>query len=126
MTAPLPSIRVFKASDADFDTGPHIGTSLRGILNITYADLVRVFGRPDPELCDGDKTDAEWIIMSPSGIIATIYNYKDGRNYLGKAGLPKTRITEWHIGGHSGEAVALVTRALAAAGVPFTLYREDR
>lgn len=83
-----------------------VGGSLQGRINITYAELKKVLGLPH----EGDdyKVDAEWSINFNNGINATIYNYKDGKNYNGKSGLPKTKITDWHIGGESEEAVKLV------------------
>lgn len=86
-------------------------SSLQGTITATYADLVRTFGEPDSD-GDGSKTDVEWDITFPSGVIATIYNWKDGRAYCGEAGLPVESITDWHIGGTSYDAVFEVTRAL--------------
>lgn len=83
------------------------GTSLQGYLNTSYKSLVAVFGEPN---CEGDgyKVDAEWI-GSINGKTFTIYNYKDGRNYMGKEGLATTKITDWHIGGNDKQtAVELV------------------
>ena len=73
------------------------GTSLSGYLNTTYKKLCKVFGKPNGKT-DGYKVDAEWI-GSINGKVFTIYNYKDGKNYNGKNGTPKTKITDWHIGG---------------------------
>lgn len=84
---------------------------LQDTLIATYADLVRTFGEPDSE-GDGYKTDVEWSITFPSGVIATIYNWKNGRAYCGEAGQPVESITDWRISGSSYDAVFEVTRAL--------------
>lgn len=93
-----------------------IGTSLKGYLDIGYAALVATLGEPwtsEP----GDKSDALWTILfadgpggddAPDGTLATIYNYKDGQNYLGDGGTPTEEITHWHVGGRSQRAVELV------------------
>lgn len=86
------------------------GTFLQNEVKTTYAHLCAVFGKPTTK-GDGYKVDAEWIILTPEGIV-TIYNYKDGKNYLGKDGLEVEKITEWHIGGHSNMAVDYIGKAL--------------
>lgn len=88
------------------------GTYLQGYVRATYAELRAAFGRPTNG--DGYKIDACWVIQE-GDVVATVYNYKNGRNYLGKRrGTPKTRITEWNIGGRSRAAVDLIERRLAA------------
>jgi hypothetical protein len=73
-------------------------TSRVGEIDAVYADLVSALGAPmDPGY---EKCDAYWLILWPDGIVATVYNYKDGRRYLGDAGLPVEQIREWHIGSH--------------------------
>lgn len=89
-----------------------VGTCLQGYIDADYATLVRVFGRPSRG--DGYKVDAEWCIRFDDGTIATVYNYKDGKNYLGRNGMPKTKIRDWHIGGTSKAAVERVHAALSA------------
>lgn len=86
------------------------GTSLQGYITAGYFDLKRLFGKPT----DGDKykTDAEWEIEFSDGTVATIYNYKDGKNYCGSEGTPKTKITEWNIGGRTKKAVELVMEVI--------------
>ncbi len=74
------------------------GTSYSGAINISYAKLVEVLGE-GTDYFDNYKSDAEWVIQFGSGQIATIYNYKDGRNYMGDEGLDKEDIRDWHIGG---------------------------
>ena len=64
-----------------------------------YSKLKKVFGEPGPS--DGYKSDAEWEIEFEDGQVATIYNWKNGKNYKGYNGTPKTKITNWHIGGKS-------------------------
>jgi len=74
-----------------------IGTSLVGEIKVPYKKLVKLLGKPN---ANGDdyKTDAEWGIVVNDKIM-TIYNYKDGKNYLGKNGIATTKLTDWHIGG---------------------------
>ncbi len=76
------------------------GTSYLGAIDISYAELVEVLGE-GTDYFDDYKSDAEWVVLFGSGQIATIYNYKDGRNYMGDDGLDKEDIRDWHIGGKS-------------------------
>lgn len=73
------------------------GTSFKGYATAPYSRIVEVFGEPTSN-GDGYKVDVEWVIDTPHGI-ATIYNYKDGKAYLGERGLKVEDMTEWHIGG---------------------------
>jgi len=76
------------------------GGSLQSQIDITYDELVEILGEPNAET-DGYKTDAEWNFEF-DGVPFSIYNYKDGVNYLGLAdGLPVEFITDWHIGGEN-------------------------
>ncbi len=82
------------------------GTHLQGYIDITYAELKAKFGKPHNS--DGYKVDAEWDIEFADGTVATIYNWKNGKNYNGKNGLGKTKITDWHIGGNDIKVVQKV------------------
>lgn len=79
------------------------GTSLKGYIDFDYYDLVEIFGKEHSD-GDGYKVDAKWGLQFSNGVVATIYNYKDGKNYCGAEGLDKEDITEWHIGGKSALA----------------------
>lgn len=85
------------------------GTYFQGELDMSYARLKKLFGKPTNG--DGYKVDAEWMLEFDDGTVATIYNYKDGKNYNGKHGTPKTKIRDWHVGGFSERAVDLVREA---------------
>ena len=76
------------------------GTSLKGHIDIDYATLVKIFGKEHSD-GDGYKVDCEWDLQFSNGVVATIYNYKDGKNYCGRSGLAKKNLTDWHIGGKS-------------------------
>ena len=76
------------------------GTSLKGYIGCDYATLVEVFGKEHSD-GDGYKVDAEWCLQFSNGVVATIYNYKDGKNYCGEDGYDKEDLTDWHIGGKS-------------------------
>jgi len=89
---------IIKVCIPDFHYSPIAGTSFKDYIDISYNRLVKTFGKPNK---GEDKTDAEWIILTSEGCI-TIYNYKDGKNYLGNKGLKTKDITEWHIGGEIG------------------------
>ena len=84
---------------------------LQGYVDVEYSTLKKVFGKEHSD-GDGYKVDAEWMLKFSDGTYATIYNYKDGKNYNGKSGLAKTKITDWHVGGSSELAVTRVQAAI--------------
>jgi hypothetical protein len=76
-----------------------VGSSLMCYIDIGYKELVEMLGEPNEDN-DGYKVDAEWRVEF-DGVMHTIYNYKDGVNYLGEfEGTPVDFITDWHIGGN--------------------------
>ena len=78
------------------------GTCLVTEIIVGYDILVSKFG-PPISTTDAYKTDAEWDIEFEDGTVATIYNWKDGKNYCGDRGLEVEDIKEWHIGGHNNK-----------------------
>jgi hypothetical protein len=86
------------------------GSHLQGYIKAKYTELVALFGKPTDG--DGYKVDAEWNVKFDDGIVASIYNYKDGPNYCGPDGVPVHKITDWHIGGTTKRAVDQVQIAL--------------
>ena len=84
------------------------GTSLRGQFDMQYAKLVEIIGEPNGE-SDGYKTDVEWA-FERDGVVATVYNWKDGPNYTGGGRIED--LTEWHIGGHDERAVQLINELI--------------
>ena len=79
-------------------------TSLQGYVKATRAQLVAVFGEPDPIESSDGKVTTEWIIEFADKTIATIYDWK---RY--ELGAPKNdEVYEWHIGGHMHRAIELV------------------
>ena len=89
---------------------------LQGEIDVSYADLVKVFGKEHSD-GDGYKVQAEWNLKFSDGTYATIYDWKQGKNYCGSSGISKTRVREWHIGGSVPEAVDRVRQALRDAGI---------
>lgn len=89
------------------NTDAFIGTHLQGYVGANYAELVGTLGQPLADDFDG-KADAVWMLVFEDGTVASVYNYKDGRNYLGDEGTPTEEIRDWHIGGKSQHAVELV------------------
>ena len=88
-------------------------TCLRGSITTSYANLVEVFGEPLKEGFDDYKSDAEWVVQFEDGLVATIYNYKNGINYCGtEHGTPTQYIKDWNIGGHDTAVVAYIKEAL--------------
>ena len=79
------------------------GTYLQGYMSCGYKDIVRIFGEPGG--CDGYKVDAHWTIRFSDGEIATVYNWKNGRNYCGYDGLDVEDIRNWNIGGRNPDVV---------------------
>lgn len=86
-------------------------TCLQGYIEESYDRLVELFGEPTEG--DGYKVDAEWLVEFEDGTVATIYNWKNGRNYCGHEGDPVEVITAWHVGGHSRQVLLLVDDVLA-------------
>jgi hypothetical protein len=95
-------------TDAPFES-----SCLQGYVEVNYTDLVDCFGPPN---CDGDgyKVDAEWMIKFEDGTYATIYNYKDGKNYCGEDGLDVEDIKCWHVGGMSKQSLWAVQDTLTS------------
>jgi len=85
------------------------GTCLQGYLNASYEKLVELFGEP---LEGNYKTDAEWEVQFSDGTIATIYNWKDGKNYCGESGVDIFDIESWHVGGNSSRSELMVNLAI--------------
>jgi hypothetical protein len=84
------------------------GTCLQGYINCSYDDLTSALGYPLEEGYDDYKSDAEWSIEFSDGTVATIYNYKNGKNYLGEQGYNLCDIPQWNVGGRSPEVVERV------------------
>lgn len=87
------------------------GTHLQGYVRSSYDNLVELFGPPTSN-GDGYKTDVEWTLEFEDGTVATIYNWKNGRNYCKDAGLPVEMMTEWNVGGHESDAHLYVLEKL--------------
>jgi hypothetical protein len=88
----------FRASEESF------GGCLQGYVTCSYAELVSVFGEPDPRGSDGYKVSTEWNIEdTEEGRSFTLYDYKETNLY--SPSLPTVqqfrnqRSYEWHIGG---------------------------
>ena len=79
-----------------FDGFPN-GTSLQGYVSSNYQELVDALGEPDE--FDGDKTNVEWVRLI-NGVLVTSYDWKLDE-------VPKDQY-DWHVGGHSTEAVELL------------------
>jgi hypothetical protein len=87
------TIKFTTHNDKHISTG---GTHLIGYVSTSYEKLVETFG---PPMNGHYKTDAEWDIKFSDGMVATIYNWKNGKNYLGDDGYDLHEINSWHIGG---------------------------
>ena len=80
-----------------------LGTSFRDTYQGTLESIKNAFPEPSLPKGEGYKTDVEWLFKTPAGI-ATLYNWKDGKNYNFEDGLDIEDIEEWHIGGHNAVA----------------------
>ena len=103
------------------DTG---GTYLQGHIDTTYENIVSELGKQHHN-GDDYKTDAEWNIKFEDGTIATLYNWKNGKNYCRDEGLDIEDITEWNIGGHSPRARDLLFSLLNKSDHTFLESLED-
>lgn len=102
-------LRQYRVNKEDIDI---CGTFGLGSFHVSYEKLLKIFGEPLP---GSSKTDAEWTIQFDDGLVATIYNWKDGRNYLGEDGMDVEDIIDWHVGGKSTEVFNRLTSLLYPA-----------
>jgi len=82
-----------------------------GDLELSFEKLIGTFGEPNLD-SDGYKTDVEWGIEFDDGTIASIHNWKNGKNYNGEYGLDVKDISHWSIGGHSDKSYNKVMDAV--------------
>ena len=79
------------------------GTHYQGSVMTSLSNLKRLFGDPSYHYQDiASKTRNEYILESDEGVIATVYDFKEYRAY------DDNEIIEFHIGGRSKFAVALI------------------
>jgi hypothetical protein len=89
------------------------GTHRQGDIVMEYDKLVEVLGEPLEGSCDY-KTQCEWFIEfkpknSPNQI-ATIYDWKLGKQYLGEEeGEDKENIMYWNVGGFNNIVIKYLT-----------------
>ena len=89
------------------------GSHLLEVVDVTFENLVKLFGEPHV-INAHDKTDASWYLLV-DGHIMTIYNWKDGKNYLGEDGLNIEDITSWHIGGFDNHQGRILKRYIQSS-----------
>ena len=88
------------------------GTCLQGRINTSYQTLL--YKLPPPiDYYDCYKTEVVWALKFSDGTIATVYNWKNGKNYLEEDGLELEEITEWNIGGHTKKALEYINQLLS-------------
>lgn len=105
----------YATHNENVDRSAVYGTSLKGYIECDYETLVAVFG--EPTTADGYKVDCEWIVEDrDKGTVATIYNWKNGKNYCGDNGLYAHQIDEWHIGGKTYDAVDFIRDCIKGEG----------
>lgn len=100
------------------------GTVGYGDLAASFAEIEAKLGSPGSSF-DNYKTDAEWVIEYSDGSIATIYNWKNGKNYLGDLGLSVCDITDWRIGGTKEEVVRWVSDLIHNSWPIFDEIRQE-
>jgi len=74
-----------------------LGTYYMGMMLSSFPYLVEKLGEPLRNTITS-KVDVEWVVTDGDRIF-TVYNYKDGKNYLGDDGKSVERINSWCIGG---------------------------
>lgn len=89
-------IKYITHNDTDIDID---ASHLLDRVEADYGLLCKLFGQPwsPPD----HKVDAEWKFEFEDGVKGSIYNWKDGKNFLGWTGTPTEEIRTWSIGGYS-------------------------
>jgi hypothetical protein len=89
------------------------GTHLQGYVKCSYQDLVSIFGEQNSN-GDDYKTSCEWAIKFDDGTIATIYDWKQNKIYLGEdEGIHFSKVTNWNIGGNSWKSDFYINELLS-------------
>ena len=66
----------------------------------SYANLVEVLGDPKNVNRYTEKIDVQWDVKDvDTGQTLSVWNYKNGPNYLGENGTPPEEIAKWSAGG---------------------------
>lgn len=117
----MSKLNIYSVNDTNFITSRHAtkdevftmmeGTRFIKEIQCSYADILFTIGSETLVGGDGYKTDGEWVIETPAGI-ATIYNWKDGKNYCDEAGEEIENIQVWHIGGQSDAVARYITKLI--------------
>jgi len=102
----LTEVKPFKTHNDDIDQD---GGHYQGRIQTDYQNLCRVFGEPQES---GYKSDAEWYVKFDIGVEGYIYNWKNGKNYLGCDGMSVEDIYTWNVGGMESGIVRLIKDAL--------------
>ena len=100
--------------------GPH----LQDYIDTNYDVLVDLFG--EPNVSNRYKVDWRWMIKFECGTVATIYNWKNGPNYCGEAGVGCHQVKQWNVGGFEQEAVRLVEQAIEQHQIESTTIAMDK
>jgi hypothetical protein len=95
------TLRYETHNDSEIDVN---GTSYQGEISETFEKLLKVFGTPMGASGD-NKVDVEWNVMFNDGVVATIYNWKNGPVSMGERGTNPVDNTTWHIGGKTDCAI---------------------
>ena len=85
-------------------------SNFKGQITCPFSLLITLFGQP--EAGDGETSDAQWSIEFDDGVIATLYNWKNGISYGGRLAPQVEQITKWNIGGFDIAAVDHVKNIL--------------
>lgn len=93
------------------------GSSHVGDIDATYKEICSLFGKPLSY--DKGKVDVHWVVKFSDGTVASIYNWKNGKAYMGEHGLAVKSINRWSVGGLDQASSTLVQIAL-------DLYRESK
>ena len=87
------------------------GTGFIGAVDASYKEICSLFGKP-MRYDQSGKVDVMWVVKFSDDTVASIYNWKDGKAYLGDKGLSVDKIKQWHVGGHVNSAQTLVQIAI--------------
>ena len=70
-----------------------------------YSILKSIIGKPNKGIY---KTDVEWTLQFDKNICIYLYNWKNGRNYNGKDGIPLKLMEHWNYESNSDLAIAIL------------------